>query len=1358
MRKRQNRLRSIGWLVVSLSMVGAASVRAGDWPMWRHDAHRSGVSPDGLPGHLAPLWVLELDTPRPAWPESQDKLQFDRSYEPVVAGGLMFVPSMVADHVTAYDTKTGERRWRYYTDGPVRFAPVAHAGRLYFVSDDGYLYCLDAAAGKLVWKHRGGPSDRKVLGNDRLVSAWPARGAPVIRDNTVYFAASIWPFMGIFLHAVDAESGDTVWTNSGSGSVYILQQHHSPAFAGVAPQGYLVATDDALIVSGGRTVPAVHDRRTGAFRYYRPEDRNFGKDAGGYGVCAGGEWYFNRGVMYETDDGDGVLSVPFPIIDGDTVYFIDRGSLHCRDLRLEREEYTDRKGEKAERVVMPGRWQVKLEPGLARVCLKAGQRLYGHGSDGLVAAIDLKRDEEAPAGISWTSRVSGDVWNMIAADDQLFVITMDGQIHCFAEDADQVVMHRSGRPDAAMAADTGGRARRILERAGAREGYALILPGEDSAFVRALIEASGLHVIVLDPDADRVEDLRVVLGDGHYYGIRAAALRGGIGSMELPPYWVDLAVCPSDGISDGDVRRIYEVLRPYGGVACFAADGDRKSSLSERLRGLDLPGAKVEVRGDDVLLARAGELPGSADWTHQYADAANSVVSRDRLPKAPLGLLWFGGPPNDEVLPRHGHGPTPQVAAGRLFIQGADMLRAVDVYTGRLLWQRKLPSVGKYYDYTSHEPGANAIGSNYVSLEDAVYVAYGDKCLVLDPATGETVRELTIPSEHGMPAPEWGYISVWEDLLVAGARPMSFWDPDFEPGEFEKADGGRIGSIKDAIRGWRDFDVRTAGDDKAFCIENLNTLLAEPSLQTKLPVDVLSHEGRGAAWRKKLAELRRELADWRSRGSRDAAELRRINRQLLQHYYPLPEKHPPTPGKFNLERTASSRIVVLDRSSGDVKWHRDARYAFRHNAIAVGGGNVFAIDRLPDEVIDQMQRRGQSPPEDAALVALDARSGVERWSKDDEVYGTWLGYSFKHDVLVQAGSGGPDRLRDEVKNRMTAYRGPSGDRIWHLESEYGGPVMLHHDTVITQGKAFDLLSGTEKTRRHPLTGREIPWRYHREYGCGTAVGSEHLLTFRSAAAGFYDLAGDGGTGNLGGFKSGCTSNLIPANGVLNAPDYTRTCTCSYQNQASLAFIHDPEAEMWTFTAIKTDDAPVLQVGLNLGAPGDRFAEDGSLWLDYPSVGGPSPDVPVEVEPEDVTWYRYHASRISSGTHRWVACSGARGLDRITVTLGPEGTPSRSCTVRLFFAEIDGIEQGRRVFDVSVQGRKVLSGFDILSAAGAAGATVMREWRDVAVADKLTIELRPSPGAALPETLLSGIEIIADDAKRLVGIERRADAE
>ena len=122
----------------------------------------------------------------------------------------------------------------------------------------------------------------------------------------------------------------------------------------------------------------------------------------------------------------------------------------------------------------------------------------------------------------------------------------------------------------------------------------------------------------------------------------------------------------------------------------------------------------------------------------------------------------------------------------------------------------------------------------------------------------------------------------------------------------------------------------------------------------------------------------------------------------------------------------------------------------------------------------------------------------------------------------------------------------------------------------------------------------------------------NLLTFRSAAAGYFDLANDGGTGNWGGFRSSCTANLVAADGVLNAPDYTRTCTCSYQNQCSLALVPMPDVETWTFNPIPSSGQRVRRLGINFGAPGDRKADDGTLWLDFPSVGGPSPDVPLTI--------------------------------------------------------------------------------------------------------------------------------------------------
>jgi outer membrane protein assembly factor BamB len=81
----------------------------------------------------------------------------DFSYSPVAGAGLLFLPSNVTDQVMAFDLDTGALKWRYVTDGPVRFAPVYNKGKLYFTSDDGYLYCVGAGNGKLFWRRRGVP-------------------------------------------------------------------------------------------------------------------------------------------------------------------------------------------------------------------------------------------------------------------------------------------------------------------------------------------------------------------------------------------------------------------------------------------------------------------------------------------------------------------------------------------------------------------------------------------------------------------------------------------------------------------------------------------------------------------------------------------------------------------------------------------------------------------------------------------------------------------------------------------------------------------------------------------------------------------------------------------------------------------------------------------------------------------------------------------------------------------------------------------------------------------------------------------------------------------------------------------------
>ena len=97
---------------------------------------------------------------------------------------------------------------------------------------------------------------------------------------------------------------------------------------------------------------------------------------------------------------------------------------------------------------------------------------------------------------------------------------------------------------------------------------------------------------------------------------------------------------------------------------------------------------------------------------------------------------------------------------------------------------------------------------------------------------------------------------------------------------------------------------------------------------------------------------------------------------------------------------------------------------------------------------------------------------------------------------------------------------------------------------------------------------------------------------------------------------------------------------------------------------------------------------------------------VTTSPEKPAYFSHHTSRLSGGGLRWVAASGAEGIESIRIALGQQesdgdkvtegeqASPSklaasrrRSCRVRLFFPSPTGeVQPGERIFSVALQGR------------------------------------------------------------------------
>lgn len=178
-------------------------------------------------------WKQTLPPRVAAW-EFTPKIERDTAYQITPAGKLAVVTTEFDGSVRAFDIETGEEKWRFSTNGPIRSAAVATDDAILVGSEDGFLSCL-GHDGTLRWSVCGGPRERLVLGHERLISAWPVTAKPAVHRGKAYFVAGYWPVNGIYHHAVDLRTGTIEWTNSSA--------HYRP-FGGMKVE------DGVLTVSG----------------------------------------------------------------------------------------------------------------------------------------------------------------------------------------------------------------------------------------------------------------------------------------------------------------------------------------------------------------------------------------------------------------------------------------------------------------------------------------------------------------------------------------------------------------------------------------------------------------------------------------------------------------------------------------------------------------------------------------------------------------------------------------------------------------------------------------------------------------------------------------------------------------------------------------------------------------------------------------------------------------------------------------------------------------------------------------------------------------------------------------------------
>jgi len=776
-------------VVITIVLIGSAlasGLRAADWPAYRHDLARSGVTAESLSAPLHRQWsYAAAHAPRPAWPEpgrELNRLDFDYAYEVTVAGGLVYFGSSADHKVYAIGLDGGNQRWSLFTEGPVRFAPAIEGERLFVASDDGWLYCLAAADGRLLWRFHGGPTDERMIGNEQMISRWPLRSGVAVDRGTVYLSAGMWPNEGVYFYALDAENGEVVWKNETSGIDYLNQPHPpSCAVTGVSPQGYVLGSEDQLFLPTGRNVPAAYDRHTGRTLYYRSRPATWGDRWGGcWNMLAGGllfGWRCHVGPdinvqlgEYPPDKNDGIVAFDaktsavkrdFPgklcaVASGGTLYMSGSGNVTAYDF----ESWS--RGAKPDDCV---KWETPHER--AYSLIMAGETLVVGGA-GTVTTIAADTGE-----VVWQDKVAGQARSLAVADGRLLVSTTEGRITCYGPEAVTDPPVIAPKPEASKSTDhdTGpaaAMARRILDQTDKTAGYCLVLGAGDGELLHHLAKTSELTICCLEPDRDKVASARESLDKAGLYGVRVVVHHGSLRGPVYPDYFADLVVCCDPATSTLEhwpAEEVYRVLRPCGGTLHVVADSSAggPESVKRWLTQGKVPAEEIEVSANAVQVVR-GQLPGAGNWTHQYASAAKTGSSTDRRARLPLKLLWFGEPGPARLIARHWKGPAPLCVDGRLFVVGQYSLMAVDAYNGRQLWRRDLPKVGRF--------PVTAVGSNVAADEDSVYVAAGDACLRLDAATGQTLQTYQPPiaqlslQHDAEKSLVWSYLAVGDNGVL----------------------------------------------------------------------------------------------------------------------------------------------------------------------------------------------------------------------------------------------------------------------------------------------------------------------------------------------------------------------------------------------------------------------------------------------------------------------------------------------------------------------------------------------------------------------------------------------------------------
>lgn len=413
-------------LIIPSVIALVISAHAADWPTHMGNNQRDGITSEQLnAAALTQVWVWSSAAPpQPAWAEearydayqmvsgNKSMRSYDLAFNLSAAGTRVFIASTSEGSCIALNTTDGSLAWRKVAGSAVRVAPSFDSGRVYFGSDDGNAYCVNAADGSEVWKVNPSGNTTMVPTQWKMINIYPLRCGVMVQGGNAYFAAGLVPWQAQYLMAVNASSGAEVWkqtfnTSSGAndghtfegpmlsdGSTYIYQPQGR-----LSPIQFLLSTGvrQGRLPGGG-----------GSWALVTPD----GSTLHGPGFGAQSPVVSNRSSHFKENNATSRAAVrEFPAA---TAVIANAANTYL---------VIDRKVQKLPRAGGTALWTADL-PGASSLIL-GGSTLYA-GGENLVAAYDT-----ADGALLWSAPVTGTAHTLALANGTLYASTSAGKVHAF---------------------------------------------------------------------------------------------------------------------------------------------------------------------------------------------------------------------------------------------------------------------------------------------------------------------------------------------------------------------------------------------------------------------------------------------------------------------------------------------------------------------------------------------------------------------------------------------------------------------------------------------------------------------------------------------------------------------------------------------------------------------------------------------------------------------------------------------------------------------------------------------------------------------------------------------------------------